>query len=110
MFTCFMGGIGLHVGQALLSHFLSIEMNWGATAKEIEDVNFLEEVPRLLKRFKGTFIICLMMTALMVCAAYAFPYNWRINDFVAVWPMITLLVSHFILPIALNPALMVFSF
>lgn len=109
MFTIFLGGIQLHVSQALLSHFLGIEMNWGATAKEIEDINFVEEIPRLLKRFKGTFIFVFLMTALMVCGAFAFPYQWRINDFAAIWPLGSCTVSHFLLPVVLNPALMVFA-
>lgn len=109
MMLIFMGGLQLHVSQALISHFLSIDMNWGATAKELEDVNFVEELPRLLKRFKGTFVICILLTALMICAATVFPYNWRINDFAAMWPLGTTIVAHFLLPIVLNPALMIFA-
>jgi hypothetical protein len=37
------------------------------------------------------------------------PYNWQITDFVAILPMSTVAVSHILLPIALNPALMTFS-
>ncbi|KAK6192882.1 hypothetical protein LQW54_013018 [Pestalotiopsis sp. IQ-011] len=109
MFTIFLGGIQLHVSQALLSHFFGIEMNWGATAKEIEDINFVEEIPRLLKRFKGTFIFVVLMTALMVCGAFVLPYQWRIRDFAAIWPLGSCTITHFLLPVALNPALMVFA-
>ncbi|KAJ9653900.1 hypothetical protein H2201_009082, partial [Coniosporium apollinis] len=49
----FLGGISLHVSQALLSHMFGIDMNWGATAKEVENISFFEEIPRVLNRFKG---------------------------------------------------------
>ncbi|KAK9415608.1 putative Glycosyl transferase family group 2-domain-containing protein [Seiridium unicorne] len=109
MYSIFLGGLQLHVSQALLSHFFGVEMNWGATAKEVEDVNFVEEIPRLLKRFKGTFFFVFLMTALMICGALVFPYQWRIRDFAAIWPLASCTVTHFLLPVALNPALMVFA-
>ena len=37
------------------------------------------------------------------------PYDWRITDFVAILPMATVASSHLLLPLALNPALMTFS-
>ncbi|KAI0387103.1 glycosyl transferase family group 2-domain-containing protein [Hypomontagnella monticulosa] len=109
LMTIFLGGLSLHVSQALLSHFFSIDMTWGATAKEVEDVNFLEEIPRLLKRFKGTFLWCAMMTALIICGYFAFPIEWRIVHLASIWPLAWLVGCHFLLPVALNPALMVFA-
>ena len=35
----FLGGVSLHVSQAILSHLFSIDMSWGATAKEVENVS-----------------------------------------------------------------------
>ncbi|KAI1389537.1 glycosyl transferase family group 2-domain-containing protein [Hypoxylon trugodes] len=109
LMTIFLGGLSLHVSQAILSHFFSIDMVWGATAKEVEDVNFLEEIPRLLKRFKGTFLWCMIMVALIVCGYFAFPVEWRIIHFASIWPLAWTVVCHFLLPVALNPALMVFA-
>ncbi|KAK7931686.1 Glucans biosynthesis glucosyltransferase H [Apiospora marii] len=109
LMVIFLGGISLHVSQALLSHFFSIDMTWGATAKEFEEVNFVEEIPRLLKRFKGTFFFCFVMTALLICAYWVFPFNWQIRHFASIFPMANLIVCHFLLPVALNPALMVFN-
>jgi hypothetical protein len=37
------------------------------------------------------------------------PHDWRITDFVAILPMATVAASHLLLPLALNPALMTFS-
>ncbi|CAJ2503294.1 Uu.00g106880.m01.CDS01 [Anthostomella pinea] len=105
----FLGGISLHVSQALLCHFFSIDMTWGATAKEVENVNFLEELPRLLRRFKGTFAFTVLMTGLMVSAVYAFPHDWTITYFASIFPLGIITACHFLLPVALNPALMVFA-
>ncbi|KAK3377889.1 glycosyl transferase family group 2-domain-containing protein [Podospora didyma] len=109
MFTIFLGGISLHVSQAILCHFFEIDMVWGATAKEIEEVHFGEEIIRILKSFKFTFIYCFACTALMVCGVYYFPYNWRIDQFFSLYPLAAVVASHFALPVLLNPALMMFT-
>ncbi|KAI1105127.1 glycosyl transferase family group 2-domain-containing protein [Jackrogersella minutella] len=109
LMTIFLGGLSLHVSQALLSHFFSVDMTWGATSKEFEEVNFLEEIPRLLRRFKGTFLWCAAMIALIVCGYYAFPIEWRIVHLASIWPLAWIVACHFLLPVVLNPALMVFA-
>lgn len=50
----------------------------------------------------------LIIMIILACAPFI-PYNWRITDFVAILPMAAVAVSHMLLPIALNPALMTFS-
>jgi hypothetical protein len=109
LLSIFLGGISLHVSQALLCHFFELDMTWGATAKEVEKTTFFEEMPKLIKRFKGTFIFCTLSTGLMVAGALAFPHFWRITDFVAIYPLCTVVVSHLLLPVVLNPALMMFT-
>ncbi|KAI8633741.1 glycosyl transferase family group 2-domain-containing protein [Xylariaceae sp. FL1651] len=109
LMVIFLGGLSLHVSQALLCHFFSIEMSWGATAKEVEEVNFLEELPRLLRRFKGTFVFCFTMVGLIIAAFYGFPREWRITYFASIFPLGWLTTCHFLLPVVLNPALMVFA-
>jgi hypothetical protein len=84
-------------------------MTWGATAKEVENVTFFEEVPRLLKRFKFTFLFCITSAAIMIVCAIALPWQWRITSFTAIYPLCTVVISHFFLPVALNPALMMFT-
>lgn len=56
-------------------------------------------------------IFSLSFITLMIILAVApfVPHDWRITDFVAILPMSTVAASHFLLPIALNPALMTFS-
>ncbi|KAI1186053.1 glycosyl transferase family group 2-domain-containing protein [Nemania serpens] len=107
--SIFLGGLSLHVSQAILCHFFSIDMTWGATAKEVEQVNFLEEIPRLIKRFKGTFVFCFGTVALIVTGIYGFPPDWRITYFASIFPLAWLVACHFLLPVVLNPALMVFA-
>ncbi|KAI0514471.1 glycosyl transferase family group 2-domain-containing protein [Xylaria bambusicola] len=107
--TIFLGGLSLHVSQAILCHFFSIDMTWGATAKEVEEVNFLEEIPRLLKRFKGTFVFSFGTVGLIIAGLYGFPEAWRITYFASIFPLAWLAACHFLLPVALNPALMVFA-
>ncbi|KAH9883981.1 glycosyl transferase family group 2-domain-containing protein [Xylariomycetidae sp. FL2044] len=111
MLAVFLGGLSLHVSQALLCHMFEIDMTWGATAKEVEFSNFFIEVPKVLRRFKVSILFALSFIALMVILAIApfIPPMWRITDFVAILPMATVAVSHFLLPLALNPALMTFS-
>jgi len=111
MFAIFLGGLSLHVSQALLSHMFEINMVWGATSKEAEFSNFFIEVPKVLKKFKFSIIFALLSIAGMIILAVApfVPHDWRITDFVAILPMSTVAASHFLLPLALNPALMTFS-
>ncbi|KAI0015093.1 glycosyl transferase family group 2-domain-containing protein [Xylariomycetidae sp. FL0641] len=111
MLAIFLGGLSLHVSQALLCHMFEIDMTWGATAKEMEFANFFTEAPKILRNFKVTMIFALGFIAAMIILAVApfIPYSWHITDFVAILPMATVAVSHFLLPLALNPGLMSFS-
>lgn len=111
MFAIFLGGLSLHVSQALLAHMFEIDMTWGATSKEAEFSNFFIEVPRVLRQFKFSITFAMVSIAAMFLFATAnfVPYDWKITDFVAILPMATVALSHLLLPIALNPALMTFS-
>jgi cellulose synthase/poly-beta-1,6-N-acetylglucosamine synthase-like glycosyltransferase len=110
LFTIFLGGVSLHVCQAIVSHMLYIEMMWGSTSKEAEDTNFFVEIPKILKNFKGTLTFCSLATAMMVVLARFVPVFWRIDTFVAIFPEAMVVTSHFLMPVALNPGLMKFSF
>lgn len=112
MFAVFLGGLSLHVSQALLSHMFEFNMQWGATSKEATKSNFFIEVPKVLKRFKFSIAFSLLLTAVMVVFSIESIVTWKyvITDFTAILPLSTVVVSHFLLPIALNPALMTFSF
>lgn len=110
IFSIFLGGISLHVSKALLCHFFEINIQWGATSKEVEHCNFIEEIPKIIKSFSGTFVFTFSMTALMICGYYVFPLEWQIRTFATIFPLGVSVVSHFALPVLLNPALMKFTF
>lgn len=63
------------------------------------------------------FSVTTIVVMIILGVAPFVPYGWHITDFVAilpmatvaVLPMATVAVSHMLLPIALNPALMTFS-
>lgn len=109
MLTIFLGGISLHVSQALLSHLFGIDMQWGATSKEVENITFFQEVPRVMKRFKFTFVFCILCAIMMVYLSHFAPDMWRINLLIAIYPLSAVIVCHFFLPIVLNPNLMLFT-
>ena len=52
LLAIFLGGLSLHVSQALLAHMFEINMTWGATSKEAEFSNFFIEVPKVLKNVR----------------------------------------------------------
>ncbi|OMP82842.1 Glucans biosynthesis glucosyltransferase H [Diplodia seriata] len=112
MFVIFFGGISFHVSQALLCHMFSIDMQWGATAKEVERSNFFLEVPKIARKFKFSMLFCFALIAGMVIMAEApfIPWSWEITEFVAIFPMAVMVACHILLPIVLNPSLMAFTF
>jgi hypothetical protein len=109
MLVLFLGGLSLHISQALLAHFFNIDMQWGSTSKEVEDVPFHEAMRAVGKKFRWTFAFCGIMTAVMVVCAYWIQHDWRIRLLIACWPMGTMIVTHALLPIVLNPQLMTFT-
>ena len=109
LLSIFLGGISLHISQALVFHFLGIPMEWGATSKESENVGFFKAISRVMRKFKISFLFCTGMTACMIAMAFALEKDWQIKEMIAVWPMATVIVSHFLLPLVLNPQLMTFT-
>ena len=63
LMTIFLGGISIHVFQAIACHMLSIDMSWGATAKEAKRTSFFAEIPTILRKFKFTFAFCIVMVS-----------------------------------------------
>jgi hypothetical protein len=109
-FVIFFGGLSFHVSLAILSHMFSIDMNWGATAKEKDDSNFFAEMPKIFKRFKWMYMILIPFIGGMIYLGCFAPHGWEIKLFTAIVPMSTIVVSHCLFPFALNPSLMVFNY
>ncbi|CBQ71416.1 conserved hypothetical protein (fragment), partial [Sporisorium reilianum SRZ2] len=108
----FFGGLSYHVCTALLSHPLGIDMMWGATNKDLADSNFFLEVPLIWKRFWKVIVLCTVTIAVVIIMQITaiVPLSWSIQGFFTYWPLLLTAVSHLIYPIALNPALLRFSF
>jgi len=87
-------------------------MTWGSTVKEVERSTFWIEVPRIWQRFKLSFIICFLCIAMMVVFAFAVPFEWTIPSYswALIIPLSLVVGSHMLLPIVLNPWLMIFSY
>lgn len=111
MLFIFLGGISIHVSEALLAHMFEIDMSWGATAKTLEFTNFFIEVPKTLRKFWFSFSFSVVMIAAMIFFSVSpyVPWSWQINQLEALIPLASLVFSHFLLPLALNPGIMVFA-
>jgi hypothetical protein len=88
-----------------------INITWGATAKVLEFSNFLIEVPKVLRQFwfSMTFPVMLISGMITLGEASFIPISWHIDQLESVVPLTSLVVSHSLLPLALNPALMTFA-
>ncbi|POR37042.1 Uncharacterized protein TPAR_02762 [Tolypocladium paradoxum] len=110
MMTVFFGGISFHITTALLAHLFHVDIQWGATAKEKEDSNFFQEMPRIFKTFKYMYLIIFLLVAAMVYLGAFAPPDWAITDFSCIVPLALNLSFHALTPLVLNPSLMVFNY
>ncbi|KIS68060.1 uncharacterized protein UMAG_03643 [Mycosarcoma maydis] len=108
----FFGGLSYHVLTALLAHPVGINMSWGATIKDLEDSNFFIEVPLIFKRFWRVLLLSTVTIAAVIVfqLPHVLPLEWQIQGFFVYWPVLLLAILHILYPIALNPALLRFSF
>ncbi|KAF8177241.1 glycosyl transferase family group 2-domain-containing protein [Pholiota molesta] len=112
-FLFFFGGMSIHLSTALLAHLFSYDMTWGSTGKEVELSSFWIEVPRIWKRFKLSFVICFACIAMMVVfTTELVPFEWQIPgwNWALIIPLALVVGCHILVPIVLNPWLMIFSY
>ncbi|KAJ3302477.1 hypothetical protein HDU76_005517, partial [Blyttiomyces sp. JEL0837] len=109
-FAVFFSGLSFHVSLALVSHLIGYNMTWGSTAKELENSNFFKEVPKVFWGYKRMYIIFIILIAALPCLVYLPPAEWQITGFTLILPASLVFGGHLLLPIALNPGLMTFSF
>jgi len=76
----------------------------------LEASNFWKELPKIIRDFKWMYIFVITGITMMVVLAFAVPVTWQIRGFFPCLPLGLMLASHFVLPLALNPQLMSFSF
>ncbi|KAJ7723831.1 glycosyl transferase family group 2-domain-containing protein [Mycena maculata] len=112
-FLFFFGGLSIHLSTAILAHLFSYDMTWGSTVKEVERSTFWIEVPLIWQRFKLSFIICFAAIIMMIVfTSNAVPFEWQIPgyDWALNIPLSLVVGCHILLPIVLNPWLMIFSY
>jgi hypothetical protein len=109
-FMIFFGGVSFHIALAICAHMFSINMSWGATAKEKDNSNFFAELPKIWKRFKWMYLFFTVAIAGMIYLGNFAPHGWEIDGLTAVLPWSVTIIMHCLLPIALNPSLTVFNY
>jgi hypothetical protein len=110
MFAIFFGGLSFHLSCAILAHMFGIDMQWGATNKEKENSNFFKEIPKILNSFKWLFIIMFICIGGMIYLGCFAPRGYEIRGVTAVVPLAMAVTSHIMMPLVLNPSLMVFNY
>lgn len=109
LFCVFMGGLSWHMIVSIGSYFMSIDMQWGATAKDIDDSNFFKELPKATKNYRFMYIVCILIIGGMILGAYGVPYAYQIRLLVCALPLGWSVASHMLAPLVLNPQLMTFA-
>lgn len=102
MFILFFGGISLHLTTAIMCHFLSINMEWTATAKELEAGGFRIGLDKIFKDFKYMYLVIIPVIAGMVYLGTYAPRGFQITDFTAIVPLANQVGCHALLPFALG--------
>lgn len=110
MMAVFFSGISFHLSRALLAHMFKINMTWGTTAKEKVDSNFFKEIPKIFKCFKWMYAVLIPLIGGMIYLGCFAPRGWEITETAAVVPLAVTLSAHALLPLLLNPSLMVFNY
>lgn len=112
-FFFFFGGLSIHISVAILAHLFSYNITWGATKKEVEKSNFWKEVPKIFKRFRVAFSVCLVVAVgMIILATDLVPPDYRIpiSQWAVIMPLVFAIAGHILYPIVLNPWLMIFSY
>lgn len=110
LMAVFFGGLSFHLSVAILSHMFQVNVSWGATSKEKEDSNFFKEVPKILKSFKWMYAIMIPVVGGMIYLGCFAPDGWRISSTICTVPMALTLSCHLMMPLLLNPSLVVFNY
>ncbi|KAF2432593.1 hypothetical protein EJ08DRAFT_123024 [Tothia fuscella] len=110
MFLIFFAGLSFHLNCAILSYLISVDRQWGATAKEKENSNFFKEIPKIFGKFKYMYILILLLVGGMVYLGFFAPRGWEIRTLTAVFPLAYMVTCHALVPFLLNPSIMIFSY
>ncbi|GFF80523.1 hypothetical protein IFM53868_02877 [Aspergillus udagawae] len=75
----YFGGISLNCAKAILCHAFSINLEWASTAKEMGPTGFYIGMDKMVRRFKWTWAICLVLAGVMIYFAVGAPWGWTIT-------------------------------
>ncbi|KAF4970250.1 hypothetical protein FZEAL_10085 [Fusarium zealandicum] len=75
----FFGGISINCAKALLCHAFSINIEWSSTAKEVGPTGFYIGLGKMIKTFRYTWGICLILAAVIIYMAVGAPWGWTIT-------------------------------
>lgn len=102
LLVLYFGGISFHLSKAVLCHFVGFNIEWTATAKELETTGFFIGMDRVLKDFKYMYVSLLLIIGGMVYLGIYAPFGWTITDWVVIIPLSFQVICHFLLPIVLG--------
>ncbi|GAA5975719.1 hypothetical protein JCM5350_002705 [Sporobolomyces pararoseus] len=108
--TLFFLGISFHVGLALISHLIGYDMQWSSTVKEATESTVLTELPNIWKKYRITFGMCAILTAMILTFRFLPIIEWYIIDWVSIVPLSIVIAGHVLFPFLLNPTIMTFQF
>jgi predicted metal-dependent phosphotriesterase family hydrolase len=98
----FFSGISFHLSKAILCHFVGIDMEWTATAKELQATGFFIGMDRIAKDFKYMYVTMFALTAGMIYLGVYAGVEWSITDWTAIVPLSAQIVCHTLLPVVLG--------
>ncbi|WXC52686.1 hypothetical protein QX201_012352 [Fusarium graminearum] len=104
----YFGGISLNCAKALLCHAFSINIEWASTAKEPGPSGFFIGLDKMIESFKYTWIICIVLSVVMIYFAVGAPWGYTITPgphstaVVAIVPLAIQVCSAFFLPLTLG--------
>ncbi|KAF4469506.1 hypothetical protein FALBO_3597 [Fusarium albosuccineum] len=75
----FFGGISINCAKALLCHAFSINIEWSSTAKEVGPTGFYIGLGKMVKTFRYTWAICIILAAAIIYMAVGAPWGWTIT-------------------------------
>ncbi len=99
MFMIFFAGLSFQLNLAILAHMLGINMEWGATAKELEQSNFFKEFPKIFKTYKWMYMCLVPIIAGMIYLGTSAPKGWEITTYTAIVPLAINVGCHFLFPV-----------
>jgi hypothetical protein len=105
--SLFFSGLLYHVFVGLFRHMFDMSAEWGATTKEMDNVEFtlslfFSEVWDTFKRFWFMYL-CIVFYSLSWALVYLVGPGWMEWNGFAMAPFICMIVSHAFMPIFLNP-------